>query len=160
MDPGLEQSRKRPGLRDCVGTRRRHKPGFRQYSRQSGDNTNQSLLCPAAEPAPSKYDLGVYYMPGWTLDSSWDTIRNAPYQMPVLGFFAEGSPQVIDWQIKWAVEHGIKFFAVDWYWWDWAGGRYHTPFSKRTLRPSLGLMCNSAIHMAESTITGIDEFLT
>ena len=34
----------------------------------------------------------------------------------MLGWYREGSPEVADWQIKWAVEHGITFFAYDWYW--------------------------------------------
>ena len=29
----------------------------------------------------------------------------------------------MDWQIKWAVEHGISFFMVDWYW--SAGSRHN-----------------------------------
>ncbi len=64
----------------------------------------------------SAYDIGLFYFPGWNLDSHWDPIRGFPERMPVLGYYAEGSPQVLDWQIKWAVEHGIRFFAVDWYW--------------------------------------------
>src|SRR6185295_6629960 len=35
---------------------------------------------------------------------------------PLLGYYREGDPSVMDWQIKWAVEHGISFFAFDWYW--------------------------------------------
>jgi len=70
---------------------------------------------PPPRPATSNYDIGVYYFPGWNLDSHWDHTRNFPYRMPMLGYYAEGAPQVIDWQIKWAVEHGIKFIAVDWY---------------------------------------------
>jgi hypothetical protein len=27
-----------------------------------------------------------------------------------------GNPEVVDWQIKWAVEHGVRFFVYDWYW--------------------------------------------
>jgi len=75
-----------------------------------------STYVPRPVPVHSNYDLGVFYFPGWNLDSHWDPIRNFPERMPALGYYAEGSPQVMDWQIKWAVEHGIKFFAVDWYW--------------------------------------------
>ena len=35
---------------------------------------------------------------------------------PALGYYDESLPEVVDWQIKWAVEHGIGFFLVDWYW--------------------------------------------
>lgn len=35
---------------------------------------------------------------------------------PLLGYYAEGHPTVMDRQITWAVEHGISFFVFDWYW--------------------------------------------
>lgn len=28
----------------------------------------------------------------------------------------EANPEVVDWQIKWAVENGLSFLLVDWYW--------------------------------------------
>jgi hypothetical protein len=80
---------------------------------------------PPPRPVSSKYDVGAYYFPGWGLDYMWNVIRNVPYHMPVQGYYAEGSPQVMDWQIKQAVEHGIKFFAVDWY---WSSGLGELPF--------------------------------
>jgi hypothetical protein len=75
-----------------------------------------SAYVPPPVPAISNYDVGVYYFPGWGSYASWDPIRDFPERTPALGYYAEGDPQVSDWQIKWAVEHGIKFFAVDWYW--------------------------------------------
>ena len=33
-----------------------------------------------------------------------------------MGWYDEANPECVDWQIKWAVEHGIRFFMVDWYW--------------------------------------------
>jgi uncharacterized protein (TIGR03437 family) len=83
-----------------------------------------SPYVPLPVPVSSNYDIGIYYFPGWNLDSHWDPIRNFPERMPVLGYYAEGSPQVLDWQIKWAVEHGVKFFAVDW---SWYGPRQASP---------------------------------
>ena len=71
-----------------------------------------SPYVPLPEPVNSNYDVGLYYFPGWSLDSHWDPIRNFPERMPALGYYAEGSPQVMDWHIKWAVEHGIKFVTV------------------------------------------------
>ena len=75
-----------------------------------------SPYVPEPAPAYSDYDVGIFYFPGWAINSHWDPIRAFPERQPVLGYYEEGSPQVLDWQIKWAVEHGIKFFAVDWYW--------------------------------------------
>ncbi len=77
----------------------------------------QSLLCPAAQAGVLQLRRRcLLYVGLWCLDSHWDYIRNFPDRMPVLGYYAEGTPQVIDWQIKWAVEHGIKFFALLWAW--------------------------------------------
>jgi hypothetical protein len=82
---------------------------------------NNSGYVPAPTPAASEYNIGAYYFPGWSLDSHWDPIREFPERMPALGYYAEGNPQVLDWQIKWAVEHGISFFAVDWFWFNSGG---------------------------------------
>ena len=58
----------------------------------------------------------MYYFPGWATASQWAPIRRFPERRPVLGWYREGNPELADWQIKWAVEHGITFFAYDWYW--------------------------------------------
>jgi hypothetical protein len=34
---------------------------------------------------------------------------------PILGWYDEGDPEVADWEIKWALEHGIKSFMYCWY---------------------------------------------
>ncbi|MGQ9789243.1 MAG: glycoside hydrolase family 99-like domain-containing protein [Armatimonadota bacterium] len=71
-----------------------------------------------ASPAPvrPKYPVGVYYFPGWRTAGQWSPITRFPERKPVLGWYREGDPQIADWHIKWAVEHGITFFAYDWYW--------------------------------------------
>lgn len=74
---------------------------------------------PAPAPAKTDYQLGMYYFPGWDVASKWECIeRVAPWRKPVMGYYDEANPECADWQIKWAVEHGITFFAVDWYWCD------------------------------------------
>jgi hypothetical protein len=46
-----------------------------------------------------------------------DCIRQVdPGRKPLLGYYDEGNPECVDWQIKWAVENGISCFLVDWYW--------------------------------------------
>jgi hypothetical protein len=77
-----------------------------------------SSYVPEPKPAATPYEIGAYYYPGWWNDSRWDPIRRFPGRTPVLGFYKEGDPTVVDWQIKYAVEHGIRFLAVDWYWRD------------------------------------------
>ncbi|MGC9316742.1 MAG: glycoside hydrolase family 99-like domain-containing protein [Armatimonadota bacterium] len=72
---------------------------------------------PEPQPVACEYEIGAYYFPGWPSRDRWDPVeRSAPERKPVLGWYDESDPEVCDWQIKWAVEHGISFFMVDWYW--------------------------------------------
>lgn len=71
---------------------------------------------PEPEPVRGPFEVGVYYFPGWNSASRWQPVTRFPERKPVLGWYREGDPAVADWHIKWAVEHGITFFAYDWYW--------------------------------------------
>jgi hypothetical protein len=71
---------------------------------------------PEPQPVRSAYEIGVFYFPGWHSMSRWQPILDYPMRKPVLGWYDESNPECADWQIKWAVEHGITFFMVDWYW--------------------------------------------
>jgi hypothetical protein len=71
---------------------------------------------PEPRPVRGPYEVGAYYFPGWPEASRWAPITRFPERRPVLGWYREGDPEVADWHIKWAVEHGITFFAYDWYW--------------------------------------------
>lgn len=79
-------------------------------------NLPKAAYVPEPKPVRGKYDVGVYYFPGWQTRSQWQPIERFPERKPVLGWYREGDPEVADWQIKWAVEHGITYFAYDWYW--------------------------------------------
>ncbi len=71
---------------------------------------------PEPKPARGPFEVGVYYFPGWQSAGQWQPIQRFPERRPVLGWYREGEPEVADWHIKWAVEHGITFFIYDWYW--------------------------------------------
>ena len=72
---------------------------------------------PAPRPiSTAPYQVGAYYFPGWPTLDKWKVLDAFPERTPLLGYYREGDPTVMDWQIKWAVEHGISFFAFDWYW--------------------------------------------
>ena len=65
----------------------------------------------------SDVEITAIYYPGTDQMAEWDVIaQTCPERKPLLGWFDEGNPEAIDWQIKWAVEHGITSFCVDWYW--------------------------------------------
>ncbi|MGC9004199.1 MAG: glycoside hydrolase family 99-like domain-containing protein [bacterium] len=70
---------------------------------------------PLPKVEKSEWEIGVYYFPGWDSASKWLPVKNWG-RKPLLGFYKEGEPYVMDWQIKWALEHGITFFIFDWYW--------------------------------------------
>ncbi len=71
---------------------------------------------PEPKPVRGDYEVGVYYFPGWGDPVRWQPLEAFPERRPVLGYYREGLPEVADWHIKWAVEHGITFFCYDWYW--------------------------------------------
>jgi len=72
---------------------------------------------PVPQPLKSDYEIGALYFPGWPSIDRWARIwPTAPERKPVLGWYDEANPECIDWQIKWAVENGISYFLVDWYW--------------------------------------------
>jgi len=65
------------------------------------------------------YMLGAFRCPLWyekTRPGCWDIIaNNYPERAPVLGYYNEASPEVVDWDIKYALEHGVSFFMDCWY---------------------------------------------
>lgn len=83
----------------------------------------KAAYVPEPKPAKSDYLVGAYLFPGWNTSSAWARLKPYPERQPLLGWYREELPEVADWQIKWAVEHGINFFLYDWYW-D-RGHRHH-----------------------------------
>lgn len=72
---------------------------------------------PPPQPVSTEVKVCTYYFPGWDTPGKWDCIREvAPNRKPMLGYYDEGNPECVDWQIKWAVENGVSCFLVDWYW--------------------------------------------
>ena len=71
---------------------------------------------PVPQPVRGPFEIGAYYFPGWNTAERWQPLTPFPERRPLLGWYREGDPEVADWQIKWAVEHGITFFVYDWYW--------------------------------------------
>ncbi len=85
---------------------------------------------PRPKPVQTRITLGAYVFPGWYRDkgrgdypyrthdedSEWRRVAKQPKPRPLLGFYDDSLPEVNDWHIKWALEHGISFFAFDWYW--------------------------------------------
>ena len=62
---------------------------------------------------------------GWSALDTEETMGSKP----LLGWYDEGDPEVADWEIKYAVEHGINNFMYCWYRRDVGGG----PIKETTL---------------------------
>lgn len=84
---------------------------------------------PVPQPVPINinYTLGCIYMPKpsypshqWSdlkMHNSKNRIKELKGQrMPLLGYYQGDSSLVLDWQIKFAVDHGITFFVFDDFW--------------------------------------------
>lgn len=119
---------------------------------------------PAPKPARADMLVGAYYFPGWNKAEKWYCIAaNKDVEHPLLGYYREGDPDAADWHIKWALEHGVSFFAFDYY---TANGSqmYETALDDGFLKAkSIGkfkFCLNWCNHAAESTMTAeqLDKF--
>ena len=62
--------------------------------------------------------VGVFRCPLWyekTRPGCWDVLKEYPGRTPVLGYYNEACPEVVDWEVKYALEHGIGFFFECWF---------------------------------------------
>lgn len=90
---------------------------IRVYPRLTSLVRRKPGYVPEPKPADTgEYLVGAYYYPGWYNYERWAVLNSFPERRPVLGYYKEGSPEVADWHVKWALEHGISFFIYDWYW--------------------------------------------
>jgi len=90
---------------------------LRFYPKLDRSRLGELKYVPEPKPADTgDYLVGCYYFPGWHTYDRWSVLDNYPERRPILGYYREGDPEVADWQIKWALEHGIGFFIYDWYW--------------------------------------------
>ena len=71
---------------------------------------------PAPQPVSTgRYLVGAVMCPLWKDGRRWADIAKFPEREPLLGWYDEGTPEVTDWEITWALDHGISFFMVCWY---------------------------------------------
>lgn len=111
-----------------------------------------------AVPPPVKADtggikVGAMFYPGWVPGSGWGWNLLDPYpnRKPALGYYDDTKIEVIDWQIKWALEHGISFFNVCWYRTTGTEGKPAEAWLNETLEQ--GLLRSSFIDQIEFALT-------
>ena len=74
---------------------------------------------PEIDKVSSDYYLACHYFPGWNVHpngySGMADIVDFPERTPLIGYYDESNPEVLDWEIKWALEHGVNCFIYCWY---------------------------------------------
>ena len=75
------------------------------------------------KPCPAKSDriVAAHYYAAWKKGAAGvhegfdDLAEEFPDRTPLMGYYDEENPEVCDWEIKWALEHGINCFIYCWY---------------------------------------------
>lgn len=76
---------------------------------------------PKPNPAFSDRIVAAHYYAAWKKGAAKvhegfdDLVEQFPDRTPLMGYYDEDNPEVCDWEIKWAVEHGINCFIHCWY---------------------------------------------
>ena len=72
---------------------------------------------PKPQPAKTDYISLMHYCALWKEGThyGWKKIEPYPERRPAIGWYDEGTPEVADWHIKYALEHGITGFIYCWY---------------------------------------------
>ena len=99
-------------------------------------NINLEGYVPVPHPATSDRIVAAHYYPAWQKGKAgfhrgFDDLHEFPERTPLLGYYDGDSPELCDWEIKWALEHGINCFIYCWYRWRDNMGK---PLTKASLR--------------------------
>lgn len=75
---------------------------------------------PEPKPATSDRIVAAHYYAAWKrgaaeIHGGFDDLHGYPERTPLMGYYDEENPEVCDWEIKWALEHGINCFIYCWY---------------------------------------------
>jgi len=72
---------------------------------------------PKPQPAKTDYISLMHYCALWKEGTHWGWKRIEPWpeKRPAIGWYDEGTPEVADWHIKYALDHGINGFIYCWY---------------------------------------------
>ncbi len=105
-------------------------------------NIKLTNYVPKPRPVTSDYLICAHYYAAWKkkcalLHEGFDDLHDYPERTPLAGYYDEGNPVYSDWEIKWAVEHGINCFIHCWY-------RYKENVGKPVTME--GLRCAHSLH--------------
>ena len=83
-------------------------------------NIKLSDYVPEPKPVTSDLIVAAHYYAAWKkgaaeIHGGFDDLHGYPERTPLMGYYDEENPEVCDWEIKWASEHGINCFIHCWY---------------------------------------------
>ena len=83
-------------------------------------NIKLTNYVPEPKPATTDRIVAAHYYAAWKkgaagIHNGFDDLHEYPERTPLMGYYDEENPEVCDWEIKWAVEHGINCFIHCWY---------------------------------------------
>lgn len=83
-------------------------------------NIKLTSYVPEPKPVTSNCIVAAHYYAAWKkgaagLHDAFNDLHDYPERTPLMGYYDEENPEVCDWEIKWAVEHGINCFIHCWY---------------------------------------------
>ena len=83
-------------------------------------NIQLSEYIPEPNPASADRIVAAHYYAAWKkgaaeIHGGFDDLHGYPERTPLMGYYDEEKPEVCDWEIKWALEHGINCFIYCWY---------------------------------------------
>ena len=84
-------------------------------------NIKLNKYTPEPNPAQSDRIVAAHYYAAWKKGAAQihegfdDLAEEYPDRTPLMGYYDEENPEVTDWEIKWATEHGINCFIYCWY---------------------------------------------
>jgi len=76
---------------------------------------------PVPKPATGDKIVAAHYFGAWAKSKvsphkhGFHDLNEYPERTPLQGYYDNDSPEEMDWEIKWALEHGINAFVYCWY---------------------------------------------
>ena len=115
---------------------------------------------PEPKPVTSDYIVAAHYYAAWKkgaaqLHNGFEDLHDYPERTPLMGYYDEENPEVCDWEIKWAVEHGINCFI---HCWDRLKNNTGKPVTVNDLRCGHGL--HEALFNASVSLDATEVWLS
>lgn len=83
-------------------------------------NIKLESYVPKPNPVTSDRVVAAHYYAAWKkgaaeIHGAFEDLHEYPERTPLMGYYDEENPEVCDWELKWASEHGVNCFIHCWY---------------------------------------------